>query len=91
LSFPAQATNSYVFDFIDQQKLQNPEVYFYLDHGMIGSDAGYFQHTSLFVTKLREQGFNRDRLTYNLFPYADHREVDWARRLPGVLKNLLLQ
>jgi len=91
LSFPAQATNSYVFDFIDQQKLQNPEVYFYLDHGMIGSDAGYFQHTSLFVTKLREQGFNRDRLTYNLFPYADHREVDWARRLPEVLKNLLLQ
>jgi len=90
LSFPAHATDSHVFDFIDQEKLQNSKVYFYLDHGMIGSDASYFQHTSQFVAKLRERGFNRDRLTYSLFPYADHREVDWARRLPEVLKNLLL-
>ncbi|GAB4014875.1 MAG: alpha/beta hydrolase-fold protein [Bdellovibrio sp.] len=89
LSFPAHAQNLFVFDFIKKYPIQNSDVYFYIDHGLIGGDRNYYQHTSLFVKELRDLGFDSLKLDYQLYPFADHREVDWARRLPEIFKIVL--
>ena len=89
VSLPAHPKKRYLFNFIDKEKLANSKVYFYVDHGLIKGDSGYYKHTSLFIEKLRKKGFGRDRLNYQLFPLAEHREVDWARRLPYMLTDLM--
>lgn len=65
-------------------------VRFYVDHGDRGGDAGYAAAVRPFCEWLRnERGFTNTTLTCREFAYADHTELDWARRAATPLAALL--
>lgn len=61
----------------------------YFDHGGIGGDAAFAQYSAPFDLYLRNLGFvEGQNLVYLVYPYSDHSEVDWARRVDVPLRWL---
>jgi hypothetical protein len=61
-----------------------------MSHGTYNGDVGYRPGCEAFYKMMTEQfGLSNTELRYDVFPYADHFEADWARQMPEFLKFLL--
>ncbi len=90
LSLPVFVHNKVIYEISATPKPQLP-IRLYMDHGGIGKDFGYESFSKDYVTFLQGKGFHQNQdLIYLTFPYADHREIDWARRVDIPLRWLLL-
>ena len=89
LSFPAHAHKNYIFDFVRSEPAPTRKVYFYMDHGLYGIDAGYAPHGENWVNYILNLGFPTKQLEFKTFKYADHTELDWAQRVHIPLQYLL--
>ncbi len=89
LSFPPFAHDDNLFHWLETIDLPTQKVEFYLDHGTVGQDGTYLEHVLRFIEVLSLKGFSRESLKYEVFPYADHTELDWARRVHHPLQFLL--
>lgn len=89
LSFPAHAKDFYIEKFIQEYPLKSQDIYFYMDRGDYRIDAGYAPHTENFYQKLIDLEFPSKNLKLEIVPYADHTELDWARRVSVPLNFLL--
>lgn len=89
LSFPAHAHENYIFEFVRNEPAPTQEVYFYMDHGLYGIDAGYAPHGENWVGHILNLGFPTKQLEFRTFEYANHTELDWAQRVHIPLKYLL--
>jgi predicted alpha/beta superfamily hydrolase len=90
LSFPAHGHDNMIFKFLEEFKVAPLNTSFYVDHGGKGQDADYTTSVEKFVyevTNILE--LPAKQIPYHVFPYADHTEVDWARRVHLPLKFLL--
>jgi predicted alpha/beta superfamily hydrolase len=67
---------------------KNP-VSLYLDHGTEGMDGNFAPHVRRFINRISQTGMPSSQLSYRVFPYTDHTETDWARRVHIPLKFLL--
>jgi hypothetical protein len=56
-------------------------IQFYMDSGTVGLDAGFLPEDQRLASFLQEKGMTEQNLVFRIFPYADHTETDWARRL----------
>jgi predicted alpha/beta superfamily hydrolase len=81
LSLPVFKFNSDIYKIMQSPTLPTFPVRIYIDNGTYGNDAVYTGYNLPFVNRLRSLGFNSQNSTYLQFPYADHSEVDWARRV----------
>jgi len=91
LSLPAFIHDRAIFNFINSYFPPfSKKVSFYFDHGDYGIDQKYDKSAQEFHDLLLRRGYlKRGQLKYLTFPYADHTEVDWARRVHIPLKFLL--
>lgn len=89
LSFPPFAHDDNLFHWLETTELPSKKIQFYLDHGTVGQDVTYLEHVLRFIEVLKKKGFSKDALNYQVFPYADHTELDWARRVHRPLQYLL--
>lgn len=90
LSFPAFAHDNAIFTFLKKFPKAPTNVHFYLDHGSQGRDSGYSESARNFVNEVTNRyHFPHQNLNYALFPFADHTEIDWARRVSHPLQFLL--
>lgn len=85
LSFPANIKKRAIFRFLDERKVI-PKFDFYMDHGNWGIDSRYEVGASELFKVLKSRGINSN---YQIFPFADHSEADWARRAYVPLDFLL--
>lgn len=91
LSFPAFIHDRAVFDFLkeDQTPFKSYQQ-FYFDHGDFGIDSKYRNSAlELYEKLINENWMGKEKLKYQIFPYADHSEIDWARRVQIPLNFLL--
>jgi predicted alpha/beta superfamily hydrolase len=88
LSFPAFIHERAIFKFLDS-KATLPDFDFYMDHGDYGTDARYAPAAAELYNTLLKRGVSPQHLKYLVFPYANHSEVDWARRAFVPLEYLL--
>lgn len=88
LSIPANIDNRAIFRFLNEKRKLAP-FGFYMDHGNWGHDANYGPLALELYDQLIAKGIDRNHLNYLIFPFADHREADWARRAYIPLKFLL--
>lgn len=89
LSFPPFAHDDNLFYWLEKEELPSEKIAFYLDHGTSGQDATYLEHVLRFLEVLRIKGLPEEAYSYKVFPYADHTELDWARRVHEPLSFLL--
>ena len=89
LSFPATANAGSVSSFIEQNENPLNAVSYYMDRGDYGDDLPYVKADDTFVEMIKKQYFGAHPFVYDIDPFGDHREVDWARRAPEALKWLL--
>ncbi len=61
----------------------------YIDHGDFDGDVGYDVWTRPCYEHLLAQGMSASNLDYQVFPFGNHHEWDWSRRLHLPLKFLL--
>jgi predicted alpha/beta superfamily hydrolase len=81
LSLPVSYPGYDIYSTVSSPKLPNLPVKLYLDDGTVGLDATFAQPDASFQQYLLSLGWNASNFTYQVFPYASHSEVDWARRL----------
>ena len=88
-SLPAFAYDDQTFKFLDLYPTpKTREIEFMMDHGGIGQDSKYAPSAKRFVKRLSTEHFF-EVSSYTVYPYANHTEVDWARRLNHILTKLL--
>lgn len=78
-----------VFETIKRYAKPSLPIRLYFDRGSLGYDADYQRYHDDFFRILTGMGYSRSDLLYMAFPYADHTEADWARRVDVALKFLL--
>ena len=88
-SLPAAVHNNSIFRHIDSFPRPQQPVQFYIDHGGWGEDRDYKQPIIDFIKALKAKGLSSEEIYYAEFPYHDHTEADWSRRLESPLKWLL--
>ena len=89
LSLTAHSLDEMLFSFIAKFKLPKVLPDYYIDHGAIGNDSKYPAYVSRFYNHLLNKGYEKNKISYLHFPYADHTEEDWARRVNIPLKFFL--
>ena len=90
LSLPAFAYDYEIFNFLKKYPEAPRNISFYMDHGGQGQDAKYYSSAkSFYQTITQESGLPTDKVIYQTFPWADHTEIDWSRRLYFPLDFLL--
>ena len=90
LSLPAFIHDRSIFEVLNSSARPKQSVNLYYDHGTYGGDAGYAPSVSDFTRLLEEFGLIPDRdFVFRSYEWADHREVDWARRVDIPLQFLL--
>lgn len=89
LSLPAWISDYGIFQIVNSSKTPTQELSFYMDHGTIGFDSSYGVSAKKFYNLLKARGLNKRNLHYQVFPYGNHKEADWARRVQVPLKFLL--
>jgi predicted alpha/beta superfamily hydrolase len=89
LSFPAHAKDHYISKFLKEFPQVRQDIHFYMDRGDYAIDASYAPHTRNFKNELIQSGFEEKNLIFEIFTYANHTELDWARRLHIPLNFLL--
>jgi predicted alpha/beta superfamily hydrolase len=89
LSLPVFIHDQAIYKITEKAKPNQP-IRIYMDHGGVGRDENYEPYSRDFHSYLLRRGFrNADELFYQIFPFADHTETDWARRVEGPLQWLL--
>jgi predicted alpha/beta superfamily hydrolase len=81
LSLPVSYPDYDIYQTITDSQLPPLPVKLYLDDGSVGLDATFAEPDAEFAQDLLNLGFDASDLNYQVFPYASHSEVDWARRL----------
>ncbi len=89
LSLPAGIESGAIYQVLSLIKRPEYPIKVYIDHGLKGWDSGYDKYAKPFIEIMKRLGFGSDVITYQTFPYADHNEADWARRLGVPLTYLL--
>ncbi len=89
LSMPPHADKHYISKFIQEFSQVRPDIHFYMDRGDYDIDARYAPHVVNFKNLLINRGFRKENLMFKIIPYANHTELDWARRLHIPLAFLL--
>jgi predicted alpha/beta superfamily hydrolase len=89
LSLPAFYENENLGKFFQNQAAPANPVKIYFDHGDYGDDNFYEPSVKRFHTQLLSLGVDPSQILYQVFPFAEHTEVAWARRLDIPLKFLL--
>jgi len=86
LSLPAFAYDEFIFDVVRNNPVPIQKIRFYMDHGTHGQDANYLPSAQRFFDLLKN---TNHAFEYKVFPFADHTETDWARRLSVPLNFLM--
>lgn len=88
LSFPAFIHDRAVFKYLKEiKKPFDRRLFFYFDHGDYGYDEKYAPSAQEFFKRLSDPAhFQEDQVVYETYPYGDHNEKDWARRVYIPLK-----
>jgi predicted alpha/beta superfamily hydrolase len=81
LSLPVWIHDDAIDRVIDSSPKPDLPFDIYMDHGTLGGDAKYEVYAKPFYEKLLKLGVSESRLLYRVFPYAEHTEADWARRV----------
>ncbi|MBT3583913.1 MAG: hypothetical protein HN509_03320 [Halobacteriovoraceae bacterium] len=90
LSLPVFAHEYELYKFLKENPIPSKDIRFYFDHGGKGQDSNYSAPAQKFVEDLTTvYQFPAEQFSYRVFPYADHTELDWARRLKIPLTYLL--
>lgn len=89
LSLPPFAHDDRVFKWLKSIKAPNNKTSLYIDHGTTGQDKKYLEHVLRFINVLELKGYPKKSIEYQVAPYADHTELDWARRVEKPLLYLL--
>lgn len=89
LSLPPFAHGDRVFHWLKNQNTPLNKVKLYIDHGTYGQDKNYLEHVLRFINVIGKKGFPKENLEYFQAPYANHTELDWARRVERPLLYLL--
>jgi predicted alpha/beta superfamily hydrolase len=89
LSLPAFIHDQMIINFVEDRSRPKHDVSFYMDHGMYGIDSKYEKWAKDFYGKLLGSGIKKEDIAYEVFPYANHTEADWARRVHIPIKFLL--
>jgi predicted alpha/beta superfamily hydrolase len=61
----------------------------YMDNGTYDGDEIYTRFNQPFYDELKGRGLKNLKLQYNIFPWANHNEIDWSRRVRVLLDFLL--
>ena len=78
-----------LFKFLAQSPIPRRIPLFYIDHGAVGFDSKYPPYVKRFYSELLKKGIDKSHIIYREFPFADHTEADWARRVHIPLKLFL--
>jgi len=89
ISLPPFAHDDTLFKWLKKQNLPKNPVQFYIDHGTHGQDGSYLEHVHRLLRVLEKKGLSKKSIKYEVAPYADHTELDWARRVEKPLLYLL--
>lgn len=89
VSLPPFAHNDTLFKWLKKQPLPKLPTKLYVDHGTYGQDKRYLEHVLRFLNVLDKKGYNKKNINYHVAPYANHTELDWARRVEKPLLYLL--
>ncbi len=89
ISLPAFAHDDTLFKWLTSQKLPRNKINVYMDHGTHGQDGPYLEHMLRLLRVLDKKGLPKKSIKYEVAPYADHTELDWARRVEKPLLYLL--
>ena len=89
ISFPVFYRNSVMFEILKNVGKPLYPVRMYFDHGDTGQDAGYEGSVRRLYDWMLTAGIPAGDIEYRMFSYADHNEVDWARRVQYPLRFLL--
>ena len=89
VSLPPFAHDDTVLKWLKRTSLPSHPTKLYLDHGTAGQDKRYLEHVHRFIEVLKRKGYSKKNMDYQIVPYADHTEVDWARRVHKPLLYLL--
>lgn len=89
VSLPPFAHEDRVFKWLKKTRLPSEKINLYIDHGTAGQDKRYLEHVLRFINVLESMGLDKKSLEYHVAPYADHTEIDWARRVEKPLLYLL--
>ncbi len=87
LSLPAMNSMGNVI--VDTSPMPRLPIRLYVDYGDYGYDEDYPAPGQDFVEHLRSLGMKEPALLHRVFPYADHSEADWARRVDIPLSWML--
>ena len=91
LSLPVFVTNSSIYHVLTNHPKPASPIQIYMDHGTWGEDTQYGKPAHDFYQWFQNQGYSTSKLSYQIFPYADHSEVDWSRRVHVPLEFFLAQ
>lgn len=89
LSFAVAHENGSTFKVMEQHAVPAQSIRIYVDSGNYGFDADYEKGISDFYRFIRAKGFPEESLAAVTYPFADHNEAAWARRVHIPLKFLL--
>ena len=89
LSLPAFFENEKMVTFFEKHPAPNFPVKIYFDHGNYGDDQDYEPAVKRYYSKLLSLGISPPQIFYRIFPFADHNEAAWSRRLDTPLKFML--
>jgi predicted alpha/beta superfamily hydrolase len=89
VSLPPFVMNGALNKTISSSPLPELPIRIYMDHGDYGADAQFGPSAQNFFEDLLKLGMPPQKLKYEVFPFADHTEVDWARRVDLVLRWML--
>lgn len=62
---------------------------FYFDYGTVGLDAKYAPYQTITDEIATSKRYSKRNYLSKIFTGAEHKETDWAKRLPSILKWLL--
>jgi predicted alpha/beta superfamily hydrolase len=89
LSLPAFYENEKFVSFFQSHPVPKAPVKIYFDHGDYGDDKIYEPSVKRFHQQLLSVGVHPSQIFYQVFPFAEHNEAAWARRLDIPLKFIL--
>jgi predicted alpha/beta superfamily hydrolase len=89
LSLPAFFENEKMFRFFQETPRPHVPIKIYFDHGDYGDDQDYEPSVKKFHETLTRLGLDPKQMLYKKFPFADHDEAAWARRVAIPLKFML--
>ena len=88
-SLPVSVHANSVIQLVNTLPKPRQPIQIYVDHGGVGEDVDYKQGVVDFVAAVKNQGITNQQIVYAEFPYHDHTEADWGRRLEWPLKWIL--